>query len=258
MLLTSTVKTNWINKFDDMRREYIEYSYEHWIFAWDSPEVGFALIGSNGEEKGIILDVNPTFAKHLGYGVTEMVGQNIVNFNHPEDAYTAMNEMQEVIDGNLPYIEQDKRYLSKLGKEVRAHLRSGPVRDDNGSILHFASEIIFYSEDVADLAKLAAVESRLDMVMGAVMGMEKKSEIHNHNHMGANQEVSGSHNQASMGGGFDIKTVAIIGSIVMGFLVALMFLAQLIYWPMHQGEADLPNLPSIEQDDEPKNRPVQD
>ena len=65
------------------------------VFA-DSP-LGTALVGIDG----LVLDVNRSLCRSLGYSADELVGRNFVEFNHADDRELELDYAQRLFDGKI-------------------------------------------------------------------------------------------------------------------------------------------------------------
>ena len=104
--------------------------------------IGMALVGTKGEW----LKVNHRLCSKLGYTEHELTQLTFQEITHPDDLENDLSLLQELIDGKRTHYEMEKRYFHKNGKTVYAILFVSMVKDVDGNILHFISQILDISE----------------------------------------------------------------------------------------------------------------
>jgi PAS domain S-box-containing protein/excisionase family DNA binding protein len=82
---------------------------------------------------------NEAFAAMLGYGAEEIVGKTLSDLTFPDDLPQQQELYQQALSGELDGWDFIKRYVSRDGGLVWAHMRTWVVRDDDGRPLHLAS-----------------------------------------------------------------------------------------------------------------------
>lgn len=80
--------------------------------------------------------VNPALCKLLGYSVTDLIGRPVEEITHPDDLKLDSHLARRLFRGELDRYEIDKRYLSKSGTSVTAHLTASAIRDSSGAVLY--------------------------------------------------------------------------------------------------------------------------
>lgn len=107
---------------------------------------------------------NHAFAAMLGYGPQEIVGKSISDLTFREDLPQQEELHRQGLSGQLDGWDYIKRYVSRDGALVWAHMRSWVVRDDDGRPLHLASLIT----DVS--GRDAALHAAIHTLLGAACG----------------------------------------------------------------------------------------
>ena len=103
--------------------------------AMASSGIGMAIVDLQGHW----VEVNPAFERMFGYGAGELVGRPTVEFTHPDDIADSRRYLRGLIDGSIPVLDAQKRYLHRNGEVVWAHLNVAVMRDDDGAPLLPAS-----------------------------------------------------------------------------------------------------------------------
>ena len=216
--------------------KFIEYAEQHITGLLDFAKLGFVIVSV----EGIIEECNMHFAEWLGYSTGELVGKHVASISHPDDSMTGMRELEAVKRGERKYVSQFKKYVTKSGKTKTGELISFPVRDA-GQIKHFFSVVDSEGNGNHEIDELKAQVETIQSVLEAVMGKEQKTNIQ----IGGNQQhVGGRNNTTSSGGESEVKFWLIAGAVLSGLIIAAMFIGLLAAWPYHQGEAEVPNIPT--------------
>ena len=117
--------------------EALRDSEQQFQNAFEHASIGMALVSTGGR----ILEVNRSFREMLGYSDKEFIAMTWKDITHPDDLDTGMEQMRQMLDGEIQSCNFEKRYIHKHGREVRAQLSASLVRDRNGKPLHFVSQI---------------------------------------------------------------------------------------------------------------------
>jgi len=81
-----------------------------------------------GGADGFFRQVNPTFARLLGYSEEELLGTPFLQFVHPEDRQKTQDELAQLERGT-PTVDFENRVLAKDGHSVEIAWRSSPVTE---------------------------------------------------------------------------------------------------------------------------------
>jgi PAS domain S-box-containing protein len=117
--------------------EALRESEERFRGAFDFAAVGMALVGLDGRW----LQVNRSLCELVGYSEEELLNTNFQSITHPEDLETALAYMRQVLSGEIPQYQMEKRYFHKFGHIVWILLSVSLVRDAQGAPLYFISQI---------------------------------------------------------------------------------------------------------------------
>ncbi|SEI51746.1 PAS domain S-box-containing protein/diguanylate cyclase (GGDEF) domain-containing protein [Allopseudospirillum japonicum] len=118
--------------------------------------VGMAIVSPQGQW----LEVNAKLCEIVGYTQEELLALTFQDITYPYDLDADLHFLNQVIDGELENYQLEKRYVHKQGHLVYILLVVSVVRDIQGKVLYFVSQII----DVSELKKAQAqVQTLLDL-----------------------------------------------------------------------------------------------
>ncbi len=129
---------------------------------------------------GRFLRVPPALCELLGYTAEELAGRTFDEVSHPDDRDQGRYLFQQLLRGEVPSIEFEKRYLTREGHSVWVHLDSTVVRDDAGRPLHLITYVRDISRQKAAEAALQAAYDQLELRVA-----ERTAEMHR-----ANEELT--------------------------------------------------------------------
>jgi PAS domain S-box-containing protein len=97
---------------------------------------GFAIIEASLD--GTLLDANEAGQRMLGVQRERLIGRSFTEFTHPDDREGNRILVQGLVEGELPKVSVEKRYLHPDGTEVWAWSTVTLVRDEDGQPSHLA------------------------------------------------------------------------------------------------------------------------
>lgn len=118
--------------------EQLRINEEAFRANFEQAAIGMALLN----EKGQWLKVNKKLCESIGYTDNELMQLTFQDITHPEDLEADLNLLDELIKGKRDGYTMEKRYFHKNGKTVYVILGVSMVRDENGKILYFISQIL--------------------------------------------------------------------------------------------------------------------
>ncbi|MBZ9631266.1 PAS domain S-box protein [Salegentibacter sp. LM13S] len=118
--------------------EALRISEEAFRGNFENAAIGMALLN----EKGKWLKVNEKVCEILGYSEEELMKLTFQDITHPEDLNLDLNLLTEVIEGKRSHYNMEKRYFHKNGNIVHVILAVSVVRNTQGEILYFISQLI--------------------------------------------------------------------------------------------------------------------
>lgn len=104
------------------------------------------------DKNGIIIDVNPSFCRSLGYVKDELVGQNVKILAHPDVQHQVNDNIDQLLDGKL--LRHNEKSIRKDGTICFMELSETKVRLPNGE-----DGILCIAEDYTE--KLKALEEQV-------------------------------------------------------------------------------------------------
>ena len=109
----------------------------------DYANVGIAYANNKTE----LISVNHKFAEILEYdNESQLIGQTVANFTHPEDILVDSNLLEEIKEGKRDAFEIEKRYITKNNKIKWVDLNVSAVRNESGEVENFIAMVIDITE----------------------------------------------------------------------------------------------------------------
>ena len=125
-----------------LKEEELRLSEESFRGNFENAAVGMAIISPRGQW----LKVNQKICEIVGYSEKELLKLTFQDITHPDDLHTDQDLLNEVIEGKRSHYEMEKRYFHKEGHLVYIILAVSAVKDTEGKILYFISQIIDISK----------------------------------------------------------------------------------------------------------------
>ncbi|TGM72715.1 PAS domain S-box protein [Leptospira mtsangambouensis] len=150
---------------------------------FDNAAIGMALL----DETGRWLKVNKRVCDILGYSELEFMNLTFQDITHPEDLNADLKYLEELIADKRKFYQMEKRYFQKSGNIVYAILAVSMVKNEEGKVLYFISQIIDITEQklVEKELKLALAKNQaiLDSsTLVAIISTDTKGTITEFNH----------------------------------------------------------------------------
>ena len=99
--------------------------------------VGIAHVGLDGRW----LRVNRRLCEIVGYTQAQLLGATFQDITHPDDLGADLDQVRQLLAGEIPDYEMDKRYRHRDGHEVSVALAVALVRRANGTPDYFISVV---------------------------------------------------------------------------------------------------------------------
>ncbi|MGB3208931.1 MAG: PAS domain S-box protein [Crinalium sp.] len=97
--------------------------------SFDNAATGLALADLDGRW----FKVNRYFGNLVGYSEAELLGMNFQSITHPDDVDTSLKNIRLLLDGEVNYYHQEKRYIHKNGHIVWIVLSKSLMRETKKS-----------------------------------------------------------------------------------------------------------------------------
>jgi diguanylate cyclase (GGDEF)-like protein/PAS domain S-box-containing protein len=116
--------------------------YDGFEEVFERSPIGTGLLDLDGRW----LLVNRALCDITGYTSDELLGKRFDGIVHPEDAYNDESERLQLLEGELPAYQIEKRIFDAAGETISAILSVSLVRDRVGEALHFIAQLQDISE----------------------------------------------------------------------------------------------------------------
>ncbi len=115
-----------------LAEEALRQSEERFRMIFEAGPLGMAFLSPQDE----FLDVNDAFCRMIGYSKEELIGLNYLDITHLNDLDASKESARKLLSGELPYLQQEKRYVTKDGRTLWINLTGSFVRDNMGKPLY--------------------------------------------------------------------------------------------------------------------------
>ncbi len=105
---------------------------------------------------GVWLAVNDRFCEMLGYAETELRGKAFLEVTHPDDLEKSGSAIRQLLAGEIPSWQTEKRYIRKDGNILWTRLYVSLVRDPEGQPQYFIAAF----EDITERKRAAEARYR--------------------------------------------------------------------------------------------------
>ncbi|HEX8229162.1 MAG TPA: PAS domain S-box protein [Chloroflexia bacterium] len=134
--------------------EALRESEERFRQTFDGAPIGLALVGLDFKP----FRANAALCKFLGYSEEELTQLTATELTYPEDVAADLELATQLLGGEIPSYQIEKRYVTRSGDIVWAQLSVALIRDAAGSILYALSML----EDITQRKR--AEEERLRLL----------------------------------------------------------------------------------------------
>ncbi len=127
---------------EKQHQENQQQSESYFKGAFDHSAIGMAIVGVDGSWK----EVNDSTCKLLGYSRQEFMKLTFQDITFSDDLKLDLDYFNELLAGKRESYQMEKRYFHKNGSIIWALLVVSAVKDTQGKVLHFISQI----KDITD------------------------------------------------------------------------------------------------------------
>jgi PAS domain S-box-containing protein len=131
-------------------------SEERFRSAFDHATIGMALVAPDGR----FLQVNHSACELFGYSEPELLATDFQSLTHPDDLDLNLAYRRQILAGEIPAYQMEKRYIHKRGHTVWGLLSVSLLRDAAGQPLYFISQVQDITERKLAGEKLRESEER--------------------------------------------------------------------------------------------------
>jgi len=121
----------------ELAAQALQQSEERFRLAFEFAGIGMGILSTNGHW----LRVNPAVIDILGYTEEKLLSMTFQDITHPDDLESDLFLVQELLAGKRRSFQMEKRYIHKKGHTVWTKLTASLMRDNDGSPLHFVSQL---------------------------------------------------------------------------------------------------------------------
>lgn len=143
------------------REAKLEESEARFRATFDEAAIGMALVRKDGS----FSRANAALCRLLGYAENELMEMRFQQLTHPDDLEKDLALLGEVVAGGRQSYQMEKRYIRKGGEVIWALLSVATVRDHDGGLRYFISQILDISERRRMVEKLRD-QANLDYLTG--------------------------------------------------------------------------------------------
>ena len=116
----------------------LRQSEEQFRLLFENAPIGMALVSPGGR----FVRINQAFCDAVGYTAAEMLNMTFMEITHPEDLGTNLQQDHQLLNGEIPHFQMEKRYIHKSGQIVQVILSVALIRDAQNQPRHFISQVV--------------------------------------------------------------------------------------------------------------------
>ena len=149
-------------------KEILRESEERFRTIFEMAPFGMDIVGPDGRP----IQANLALQNMLGYTADELRTMVYSEYTHPDDVEISQRLVREIAEGQRDYAHLEKRYFSKDGSLVWAHVAVSAVRDPEGRLQYFIAMV----KNVTELKRIEeALRVEREQVQSAKLLAESKA-----------------------------------------------------------------------------------
>jgi PAS domain S-box-containing protein len=125
--------------------------------AFEDAPIGMALLGVGADDSGRLLQVNHTMCEITGYATRELLSMRLEEITHPADADVERPLAAQLLAGEIPNYQLEKRYVRHDGRTVWVMHNASIAHDSSGRMLYGIAQL-------QDITRRKETEDRLARV----------------------------------------------------------------------------------------------
>lgn len=114
-----------------------------------------------------IIKVNEAHRQMLGYSDSELAAMSFADVTHPEDLQADLEQVKQLVEGDIPRFQMEKRLIKKNGELMWANLTVTLIRDREGIPLYSMGAIEDISYRKRAEMEFQQLKERLQFLLGS-------------------------------------------------------------------------------------------
>jgi PAS domain S-box-containing protein len=114
--------------------------------AFENAPIGMALFSIAPEENARLLEVNGSLSRITGYSIQQLLEMDLRSITHPEDRESERPLAEQLIAGEIPNYQIEKRYLTRDGSIVWVTHNASTVSDSQDNLVYGIAQV----EDITE------------------------------------------------------------------------------------------------------------
>jgi PAS domain S-box-containing protein len=131
--------------------------------AVENAPIGVALVSTETDHAGRMLEANRALSEITGYSTTELLATNLLTITHPDDRAQERELFDQLLEGKIPNYRLEKRYLRSDGEVVWAMHNASTVRDSSGKLIYAIAQVEDITQRKRAEERLANVAEELEL-----------------------------------------------------------------------------------------------
>lgn len=107
-------------------------SEERFRKVFEEGPLGMAVLSKDDR----FIRTNEAFCRMIGYREEELIGLTFVDITHPDDIDIGKQQSEKLLRGDTPFLQTEKRYITKDGQTLWINLTASIVHSDEGVPLY--------------------------------------------------------------------------------------------------------------------------